>query len=278
MSTVAITAADVNKLRQQTGAGMMDCKKALMEANGDFEAAIDYLRKKGQKVAVNRSDRDAKEGLVLARVSNDGRRGVMLVLNCETDFVAMNQDFIGFASNLLDLCLSKGVKSVDELKEQDLNGVKVADKLFDMIGKIGEKIEISQLEAIEGNKVVIYNHPGNKLSSMVALSSSGAPEEVAKDVAMQVAAMAPVAVDKDDVDTEMLNREIEIGKEQARQEGKPEEMLEKIAMGKLNKFYKENTLLNQSYIKDEKKTISQLLNEAEKGLTVTGFKRIKLGA
>jgi elongation factor Ts len=278
MSTVAITAADVNKLRQQTGAGMMDCKKALTEANGDFEAAIDFLRKKGQKVAVNRSDRDAKEGLVLAKVSSDSRRGVMLVLNCETDFVAMNQDFIAFANDLLDISLSKGAKTVDELKEQELNGVKISDKLFDMIGKIGEKIEISQIEVLEGNKVVIYNHPGNKLSAMVALNSAGAPEDVAKDVAMQIAAMAPVAVDKDDVDTEMLKREIEIGKEQARQEGKPEEMLEKIAMGKLNKFYKENTLLNQSYIKDEKKTISQLLNEAEKGLTVTGFKRIKLGA
>lgn len=278
MSTVAITAADVNKLRQQTGAGMMDCKKALMEANGDFEAAIDFLRKKGQKVAVNRSDRDAKEGLVLAKVSSDAKKGVMLVLNCETDFVAMNQDFIGFANDLLDLSLSKGVKSTDELKEQNLNGEKVSDKLFDLIGKIGEKIEVSQLEVLEGSKVIIYNHPGNKLSAMVALSSPNAPEDIAKDVAMQIAAMAPVAIDKDDVDTEMLKREIEIGKEQARQEGKPEEMLEKIAMGKLNKFYKENTLLNQSYIKDEKKTISQLLNEAEKGLTVTGFKRIKLGA
>jgi len=277
--TATITAADVNKLRQQTGAGMMDCKKALMEANGDFEAAIDYLRKKGQKVAVNRSDRDAKEGLVLSKVSKDGKKGVMIVLNCETDFVAINQDFIGFANDLLDLALSTNVKSVDDLKSQNLNGVSVSDKLFDMIGKIGEKIEISQLEVVEGNRVVIYNHPGNKLSSLVALSADGdGIEAVGKDVAMQIAAMAPVAIDKDDVDSEMIQREIEIGKEQARQEGKPEEMLEKIAMGKLTKFYKENTLLNQNYIKDEKKTISQLLNDTHKGLTVTAFKRLKLGA
>jgi elongation factor Ts len=278
--TATITAADVNKLRQQTGAGMMDCKKALMEANGDFEAAIDNLRKKGQKVAVNRSDRDAKEGLVLSKVSSDGKRGVMMVLNCETDFVAINQDFISFANELLDLSLSTNVKTVEELKNQTLNGASVSDKLFDMIGKIGEKIEISQLEVVEGNKVIIYNHPGNKLSSMVAFNSDGSSniDVVGKDVAMQIAAMAPVAIDKDNVDSEMIEREIEIGKDQARQEGKPEEMLEKIAMGKLAKFYKENTLLNQNYIKDEKKTIAQLLNETQKGLTVTAFKRLKLGA
>lgn len=280
MSTLTITAADVNKLRQQTGAGMMDCKKALTEANGDFEAAIDYLRKKGQKVAVNRSDRDAKEGLVLGKVSQDGKRGVLIMLNCETDFVAINQDFINFGEQLLDLSLSKGVKSVDELKEQNLDGAKVSDKLFDMIGKIGEKIEVTQLEVVEGPKVIVYNHPGNKLTSMVALSSASAPaiNEIGKDVAMQIAAMAPVAVDKDDVDADMIKREIEIGKEQARAEGKAEDMLEKIAMGKLTKFYKENTLLNQQFIKDDKKTVAQLLNDTEKGLTVTSFKRIKLGA
>lgn len=277
MSTATISAADVNKLRQQTGAGMMDCKKALMEANGDFEAAIDFLRKKGQKVAVNRSDRDAKEGLVLSKVSKDGKKGVMLVLNCETDFVAINQDFINFANDLIDVALNSNVKTTEELKEAELNGIKIADRLFDMIGKIGEKIELSQLEVVEGPKVIIYNHPGNKLSSMVVLSSATASDEVSRDVAMQIAAMAPVAIDKDDVDAETLKREIEIGKEQARQEGKAEDMLEKIALGKLNKFYKENTLLNQSYIKDDKKTIGQLLNESEKGLTVTTFKRIKLG-
>lgn len=212
MSTVTISAADVNKLRQQTGAGMMDCKKALMEANGDFEAAIDYLRKKGQKVAANRSDRDAKEGLVLSKVSADGKRGVMMVVSCETDFVAINQDFIGFANELIDLALNKNISTIDALKEADLNGSKVADRLFDMIGKIGEKIEISQMEVIEGSKVVIYNHPGNKLSSMVALSSQTASSDIGRDVAMQIAAMAPVAVDKDDVDAETLKREIEIGR------------------------------------------------------------------
>jgi elongation factor Ts len=280
MSTLTISAAEVNKLRQQTGAGMMDCKKALTESNGDFETAVDYLRKKGQKVANNRSDRDAKEGLVLGKVAADGKKGVLLVLNCETDFVAINQDFINFAESLLTLSVTNSVNSVEELSALSLDGVQVSDKLFDMIGKIGEKIEISQFEAITGNKVVVYNHPGNKLTAMVALSSGAAANinEIGRDVAMQIAAMAPVAIDKGDVDTDTLNREIEIGKDQARQEGKAEEMLEKIALGKLNKFYKENTLLNQSYIKDEKQTISQLLDATEKGLTVTAFKRVKLGA
>jgi len=279
MSTVTISAAEVNKLRQQTGAGMMDCKKALVESNGDFEAAVDYLRKKGQKVANNRSDRDAKEGLVLGKVAADNKKGVLLVLNCETDFVAINKDFIAFGEELLTLAVNTNSNTIDELSNQTIDGVKVSDKMFDMIGKIGEKIEVSQLEVVSGNYVVVYNHPGNKLTSMVAFS--GAPngiDEVGKGVAMQIAAMAPIAIDKGDVDTETLNREIEIAKEQARQEGKPENMLEKIAEGKLNKFYKENTLLGQTYIRDEKVSVAQLLDNTEKGLTATAFKRVKLGA
>jgi len=276
MSTLTITAADVNKLRGITGAGMMDCKKALMEANGDFEAAIDFLRKKGQKVAVNRSDRDAKEGVILAKTTPDGTRGVMVVLNCETDFVAKTSDFIDFTNAITDLALNEKPADIEALKQLQMNGLTVSDRLFDMIGKIGEKIDISRYEVVEAPVVIVYNHPGNKLASMVGLNNvSGAA--VGKDVAMQIAAMAPVAIDKDDVDATTIAREIEIGKEQARAEGKPEEMLEKIAMGKLAKFYKENTLLNQSFIKEDSMTIRQLLEKTDKGLTVTSFKRIKLG-
>lgn len=279
MSTITISAADVNKLRQQTGAGMMDCKKALMEANGDFEAAIDNLRKKGQKVAVNRSDKEAKEGYVLAKTTADGKRAAMLLLNCETDFVAKNADFVKEAEAILDLAIEKKVTSVDELKALAMGAGTVNDKLFDLIGKIGEKIDLARFEIAEGAKVIVYNHPGNKLASMVAFNAAPANiDTLGKDVAMQVAAMNPVAIDKDGVDSKMIEREIEVGKEQARQEGKPEEMLEKIAMGKLNKFYNENTLLNQAFIKDEKKTIRQVLAGEDKSLTVTAFKRIQLGA
>jgi len=279
METVTITAADVNKLRLQTGAGMMDCKKALSEANGDFEKAIDLLRKKGQKVAANRVDRDAKEGIIMAATTPDGKRGAMITVSCETDFVAKNNDFVKYTEDLLSLAIEKNPKTVDEFKALPFKGITVSDSLFDQIGKIGEKIELSRFEVIEAPKVIVYNHPGNRLASMVGFSSASASlDEVGKDVAMQIAAMNPVAVDKDDVDPAMLQREIEIGKDQARQEGKPEEMIEKIAMGKLNKFYKECTLNNQSFIKEEKKTISQLLEATEKGLKVTSFKRIQLGA
>lgn len=277
--TTAISAADVNKLRQVTGAGMMDCKKALTEANGDFDAAIDLLRKKGQKVAANRSDRDAKEGLVIAKVTTDGKKGVLVVVNCETDFVAKNDDFNQFANTIIDVAVAKSPKSIDELKVLSYDGkVSIAEKIIEQVGKIGEKIELSAYEVVEAAKVVAYNHPGNKLATIVGFNKDNATnlDTVTKDVAMQVAAMAPVAVDKADVDSKTLEREIEIGKEQARQEGKPEEMLEKIAMGKLNKFYKESTLLNQEFIKDNKKTISQYLAESDKSLTVTGFKRISL--
>jgi elongation factor Ts len=277
MTTMAITAADINKLRQMTGAGMMDCKKALTEAEGDFEKAIDELRKKGQKVAANRSDRDAKEGLVVANTTADKKRGVVLVVNCETDFVAKNEDFGKFVNNILEIAISKNPKTAEELKALAYdNNVTIADKLIEQTGVIGEKIELSKYQVVEAPFVIAYNHPGNRLANIVGFSSASVNADVAKDVAMQVAAMAPVAVDKADVDAETIQREIEVGKEQARAEGKPEEMLEKIAQGKLVKFYKESTLLNQEFIKDNKKTIAQYMNDSEKGLTVTAFKRIAL--
>lgn len=257
---------------------MMDCKKALTEANGDFEQAVDYLRKKGQKVAANRSDRDAAEGVTIGKVTADGKRGVLITLNCETDFVAKNEAFVAFTTSILDLAIEKNPATLDELKALDLDGQTVETRVTEQIGKIGEKIELSAYEKVEAEYVVAYNHPGNKVATIVGLNKPANEkiEVAAKDVAMQVAAMAPVALDKDDVDAKTLEREIEIGKEQARAEGKPEEMLEKIAMGKLNKFYKESTLLNQEFIKDNKKTIRQYLDETEKGLTATGFKRISL--
>ena len=279
MSTIApISAADVNKLRQMTGAGMMDCKKALTEANGNFEEAVDYLRKKGQKVAANRSDRDAKEGVVIGKTTTDGKRGVLVVLNCETDFVAKNDAFVAFTTSILDLAIEKNPATLEELKGLALDGLTVEERVTEQVGKIGEKIELSAYEKVDAEKVVVYNHPGNKVATVVGFNKSGseAIDAAAKDVAMQVAAMAPVALDKDDVDAKTLEREIEIGKEQARAEGKPEEMLEKIALGKLNKFYKESTLLNQEFIKDNKKSIRQYLDETEKGLIATGFKRISL--
>ena len=277
MSTITISAADVNKLRTQTGAGMMDCKKALMEANGDFEKAIDYLRKTGQKVAANRADRDAKEGYIVAKTNADATQGFLVALSCETDFVAKSADFVKFADELLDVAITNKPATIDALKALKMGDHTVADKLFDIIGKIGEKIDITAFEMIEAPKVVIYIHPGNKVVSMVGLSSASAPAETGKDVAMQIAAMNPVAIDKNDVDSKTLEREIEVGKEQARAEGKPEEMLEKIAQGKLNKFYKENTLLNQQFIKEDKIDIRTYLDKTEKGLTVKVFRRIQIG-
>ena len=277
MTTMNITAAEINKLRQMTGAGMMDCKKALTETGGDFEKAIDELRKKGQKVAANRSDRDSKEGVIVAKTTADHKRGVVLAVNCETDFVAKNADFSKFVNNVLEIAIAKNPKTADELKALAYDSkITIADKLIEQTGVIGEKIELKKYEVVEAAQVVAYNHPGNRLATIVGFNSATVSEEVAKDVAMQVAAMAPVAVDKKDVSTETLQREIEIGKEQARQEGKPEEMLEKIALGKLNKFYKESTLLNQEFIKDNKKTVAQYLTDSEKGLTVTSFSRIAL--
>lgn len=274
-----ITAADVNKLRAITGAGMMDCKKALMEADGDFDKAVDNLRKKGQKVAANRSDRSASEGVVLAKVTPDGKKGVLLALNCETDFVAKNDEFVQFANDIIDLAINNRANTKEEILSLPYTtaGMTIGDKIVEMMGKIGEKIEVSTFEVIKAEKVVAYNHPGNKLATIVGFNQGHTGiEQAAKEVAMQVAAMNPIAIDKDQVDAQTLERELEIAKEQARQEGKPEEMLDKIAMGKLNKFYKESTLLNQDFIRDSKKTVAQYLKETDSALTVTDFKRVSL--
>ena len=283
MSTVQISAADVNKLRQQTGAGMMDCKKALTETNGDFEAAIDYLRKKGAKVAASRSDRESNEGVVIARTSEDGKNGVIVVLACETDFVAKNAEFIAFANAVANVAVQNLPANVEELGQLEIDTetsrVKIADALLDMTGKIGERIVVSTYEVLAGEKVVPYIHGNFRLGVLVALNASPAGvDEAGKDVAMQIAAMNPVAVDKDGVDSSVIERELEIAREQIRAEGKPEEMVEKISAGKLNKFYKDSTLLNQEFVKDPSKNIAQFLNGVEKGLTVTAFKRVVLGA
>ncbi len=271
-----ITAQQVNELRKATGAGMMDCKKALQEAEGDMEKAIDILRKKGQKVAAKRADRTAGEGVVLAKVSDDGKFGAIVMINCETDFVAKNEDFINFVKSVLDAAVENKVKSADELKETKVNGTTVADLVTEKTGVIGEKIELGKYEVVEGESVYAYIHNGNRIASVVAFNKAGDFEEAGKNIAMQIAAMDPVAIDKDDVPEDIKQREIEIGMEQARQEGKPEAMLEKIAMGKLNKFFKENTLLNQAYIKDGKTSVKDYLKSVDPELTVVAFKRVAL--
>lgn len=273
-----ITASAVNELRKATGAGMMDCKKALQETNGDMEQAIDYLRKKGAKVSANRADRDTSEGAVIAISSDDNQSGVIIRLSCETDFVAKNNEFVQFANDIAKVALSNKPSSIDDLKNLQINGVSISEKLLDYVGKIGEKIDVTSCEFVSGNTVVPYIHAGNKIGVLVALTSGGQNVfNAGKDVAMQIAAMSPVAIDKDDVSQEIIDRELEIGKAQAAQEGKPEAMLEKIATGKLNKFFKDSTLLNQDFVKDSSKTIKQMLNDVEGGLTVTQFKRIQLG-
>jgi elongation factor Ts len=283
MSTVTISAADVNKLRQQTGAGMMDCKKALTETNGDFEAAIDFLRKKGAKVAASRQDRESNEGVVIARTSTDGKTGVIIELNCETDFVAKNAEFVAFANAIANIAVNNKPASIEALSElsidNEITTVKIGDAIVDKTGKIGEKIGISKYEVVEGEKVIAYIHGNFRLAVLVALSADAAgAEEAGKDVAMQIAAMSPIAIDKDDVDTTVIERELEIAKEQTRLEGKPEAMVEKIAAGRLNRFYKDSTLLNQEFVKDPSKSVAQFLSTVEKGLTVTAFKRVALGA
>jgi len=271
-----INAADVAKLRRVTLAGMMDCKKALEEADGNFDKAIEIIRKKGQAVANKRADRDATEGVVLSKVSSDGKFGAIIVLNSETDFVAKNADFQALANKILDLAVTGKPSSLDELKALTFEGGKVGDKIVEYVGIIGEKLDLSYFEKIEAAQVQAYIHHGNKLSTLVGFTKAGLDAQVYKDVAMQVAAMSPVAVDKNDVPEKVIAQEIEIGKEQARRDGKPEEMLEKIAQGKLAKFYKESTLLNQEFVKDNKLTIGQYLKSTDKDLTVTAFKRYTL--
>ncbi len=273
-----ISAADVAKLRKITLAGMMDCKTALEESNGDFDKAIEIIRKKGQAVANKRADREATEGVVLAKVTADGKFGALTVLNSETDFVAKNAEFISLATKILDLALAKKPANLDELKALPLENSTVEGKIIEFVGIIGEKLSLSYYEKVEAPFVQAYIHPGNKLATITGFSKAGLDIQVYKDVAMQVAAMSPVAVDKNDVPQSVIAQEIEIGKEQARRDGKPEEMLEKIAQGKLTKFYKESTLLNQEYIKDNKLTIRQYLQSVDKSLTVSSFKRFNLNS
>lgn len=274
-----ITAQLVNELRKATGAGMMDCKKALTETDGDMEKAIDVLRKKGQKVAANRADRSATEGVVLAKTTADGKYAGIVMVNCETDFVAKNNDFITYVDSIIDIAVANQAKTADELAAMKLADRTIGETIVDQTGVIGEKIELGNFACVEGESTYAYVHPGNRIATIVAFNKAGEHlAQAGKDVAMQAAAMAPVALDKGDVSKEIIDREIEIGKDQARQEGKAEEMLEKIALGKLNKFYKENTLLNQTFIKDSKKSVADYLNDTEKGLTVVAFKRFALGS
>jgi elongation factor Ts len=278
MST--ISAADVNKLRQMTGAGMMDCKKALVESNGDFEAAIDNLRKKGQKISLNRADRAAQEGAVIALTSEDRKTGVIVELNCETDFVAKNESFVKFANEIAQLALTHKPATAEALKALTIGNLTLEQRLLDEMGKTGEKMDVSKYAIINGNNVIAYIHAGNRMGVLVEMNNapSEANMNAGKDTAMQIAAMNPLALNEAQVPAETIAREIEVGKEQAIAEGKPAEMAEKIAQGRLNKFYKEYTLLNQEFVKDSSKSISKMLSDSEAGLTVVSFKRIALGA
>jgi elongation factor Ts len=276
----AITAADVNKLRTMTGAGMMDCKKALTEADGDFEAARDILRKQGQKIADKRADNATSEGLVLVNVSADGTTGKLVALACETESVAKVADFRNLVQQILDTAVKTNVGTKEDLlAATEADGRTVQEHITELTGKIGEKLDLTYA-TLTAEKVASYIHSDNKKGVLVGLKNVGGADtnEVGRDVAMQIVAMKPVAVDKDGVDSATVEREIEIGKEQARAEGKPEAMLEKIAQGKLNKFYKDNTLLNQEFVKDNSVTIAQLLDKTSKGMTVESFKRVAIGA
>jgi elongation factor Ts len=269
---VEIKASDVAKLRKMTGAGMMDCKVALTESEGDFDAAIDILRKKGQKVAGKRADREASEGAVLGKKSTNGKRAAIISLNCETDFVAKNEDFVKIANQILETALEKNPASLSELLELSINGVKIADEITNQTGIIGEKIELAYYDKVEGESVAAYTHTGNKLASIASFNKE-ISETAAKDIVMQIASMSPISIDKDDMPQSIIDKEIEIGKELAIQEGKPADMAEKIAMGRLNKFFAENTLLNQQWVKDNKKTIRDFLKEVDPQVKVIAFRR-----
>lgn len=271
-----ITAAEVNRLRKTTGAGMMDCKNALVEAEGDFETAIEVLRKKGQKVAAKRADRESSEGAAIAKVNDAHTTGVIISLNCETDFVAKNETFVTLATELADLAINYDSK--DAFLAADYKGMTVQEKLIEQTGVIGEKIEIGGFETLSAPFVGSYIHAGNKIAVLTGLSAAvDGAEEVAKDVSMQAAAMNPVALNEDGVDQSVIDKEIEIAKDQLRQEGKPEEMLDNIAKGKLKRFFKDNTLINQDFIKDSKQSVSQYVKSVDSKLEVTGFKRVALG-
>jgi elongation factor Ts len=276
MSTITITAADVNKLRTITGAGMMDCKKALVEAEGDFDLAIENLRKKGQKVAANRSDRESTEGAAIAVVSADKTTGVVITLNCETDFVGKNEGFVKLATELANHAINFDTR--ESFLASNFNGISVAEKLIEQTGVIGEKIEIASFERLSGTFVGSYIHAGNKIATLVALSASVAgAEEASRNVAMQAAAMNPIALDEAGVDADVIAKEIEIAKDLLRQEGKPEAMLENISKGKIQRFYKDNTLVNQDYIKDSSMSVTAYVRTVDVDLSVTGFKRVALG-
>ena len=273
-----ISAKDVKQLRDQTGAGMMDCKKALAEAEGDFDKAIEILRLKGQKLSMKRADREAKEGAVIALVSDDAKKGVVVKLSCETDFVAKNEDFVAFATSIANLALDNFPSSTEELLALPYDGITLGEKVTEQVGAIGEKIEVADYQRLEAPMITSYIHMGNRAGVLVGLSkASDSFEAAGKDVAMQIAAMKPVAVDENGVSQEILDKELELGKEMARQEGKPEEMIERIAKGKMNKFLKENTLLPQAFVKDNKKSVGDYLKSFDSELTVNDFKHIKLG-
>ncbi len=279
MSTATITAAEINKLRQATGAGMMDCRKALTETNGDFEAAIDWLRKQGQKVAAKRSDREAKEGVIIAKTSADNKTGFIVCISCETDFVSKNADFVAFAQSIADAAVANNVNSAEELNEVVINGAKVSDLINDKLAAIGEKIGVAKFEKIEAPYIASYIHGAYRMGVLVGLSSEAA--EAGKDIAMQIAAMNPVAVDADSVPADVIEREraiiVDTMKQDPKMAGKPDEMISKIAEGKLNAFFKEQTLLAQAFVKDGGKSVGEYLKSVGADLKVTGFKRVALG-
>lgn len=273
--SVTITAADINKLRQTTGAGMLDCRKALTESNGDFEAAIDWLRKQGQKVAAKRSDREAKEGVVIAQTTTDHKSGIVLCISCETDFVSKNADFVSFAQSIADAAIINNVKTAEELNGVAVNGSTVAELINDKLAAIGEKIAVSKFERMDAPYVASYIHGANRMGVLVAMTKEAA--EAGKDVAMQIAAMNPLAVDETSISPETIAREKEIAIEQIKAEGKPAEMAEKIAVGKVNKFFKENTLMAQPFVKDNSKSVGDYLKSVDGELKVTEFRRVALG-
>lgn len=279
MSTATITAQDINKLRQATGAGMMDCRKALTETNGDFEAAIDWLRKQGQKVAAKRSDREAKEGVVIAKTTDDNKTGFVVTISCETDFVSKNSDFVAFAQSIADAAVANNVKSAEELNEVSVNGTKVSDMINDKLAAIGEKIGVSRFERVDAPYVASYIHGAYRMGVLVGFNKDAG--EAGKDVAMQIAAMNPVAVDASSVPQDVVTRERDIVMEQMKQDpkmaGKPDEMLNKIAEGKMNAFYKESTLTAQAFVKDNSKSVGGYLKSVDGDLKVVEFKRVALG-
>ena len=275
MSTVTITAADINKLRQQTGAGMMDCRKALTESNGNFEEAIDYLRKKGQKVAALRGDREAKEGVVIAKTTADNKTGLVINVSCETDFVSKNADYVAFANSIMNAAISNNVKTVEELNAVKIGNETVADKLNEQVAKIGEKISVSKFERVEADYVAAYIHGAYRMGVLVGFNKEAG--EAGKDVAMQIAAMNPIAIDQNSVSPETIAREKDIAIEQVKAEGKSAEMAEKIAVGKINKFFKDSTLLAQAFVKDNTKSVEDYLKSVDSDLKVISFKRVALG-